>query len=371
MVGRLALENGTVFTGKAFGAPGRSVGEVVFNTSMTGYQEILTDPSYCGQIVTMTYPHIGNVGVNDEDLESGRVHVRGFVIRDLSPIVSNYRSQGDLASYLLRAGVFGISGIDTRALVRMLRTGGAMRGVLSSGGETDAELVDIARGSPSMAGSDLVKEVTPRATYQWVDGFTNPLVTYLPAHAPKKSVVAIDFGMKRNILRCLTQVGCAVTVLPGTATTEQVMALNPDGVFLSNGPGDPAAVTYAIDTIRSLIGKKPMFGICLGHQLLGLALGAKSFKLKFGHRGGNHPVRDARTGKVEITSQNHGFAIDPATLPADAEVSHINLNDGTLEGIRHKKHPVFSVQYHPEASAGPHDSSYLFLEFAKVLGIEA
>jgi carbamoyl-phosphate synthase small subunit len=369
MVGRLALEDGTIFTGRAFGATGKSVGEVVFNTSMTGYQEILTDPSYCGQIVTMTCPHIGNTGVNDDDLESGSVQVRGFVVREMSPVVSNYRSQTDLAKYLERAGVFGIEGIDTRALVRLLRTGGAMRGVLSSGQESDVDLVAMARSSPSMAGSDLVRLVTPKARYQWVDGFTNPLVTYLPVHAPVRSVVAIDYGMKRNILRCLTQIGCAVTVLPGNATVEQVLALDPDGVFLSNGPGDPAAVTYAIDTIKGLIGKKPIFGICLGHQLLALALGAKTFKLKFGHRGGNHPVRNMRTGKVEITSQNHGFAVDPATLPADVEPSHQNLNDGTLEGLRHKTLPVFSVQYHPEASAGPHDSSYLFLEFAKLLGI--
>ena len=364
---KLALEDGTVYTGSAFGAPGETFGEVVFNTSMTGYQEVLTDPSYRGQIVAMTYPLIGNYGTTIDDAESGRVQVQGFIVRELTRVPSNFRSSRDLDGYLADSGVTGIEGIDTRALVRRLRVRGAMSGVLSTTDLDDASLVAKARAWPGMTGRDLVREVVPAAAFEWNQGFGAFAEHVLPARAATKRVVAIDYGMKWNILRCLTQVGCHVTVVPGTATAEEILRHEPDGVFLSNGPGDPAAVGYAIETVRGLIGKKPVFGICLGHQLLGLALGAKTFKLKFGHRGANQPVLNQATGQVEITTQNHGFAVDPATLPADAESTHINLNDQTLEGLRHTKYPVFSVQYHPEAAAGPHDSSYLFEEFRAMM----
>jgi carbamoyl-phosphate synthase small subunit len=368
MQAKLALEDGTVYTGRAFGAPGEKIGEVVFNTSMTGYQEVLTDPSYTGQIVTMTYPLIGNYGTTEEDRESDAVRVEGFVVREFTRIPSNFRSHGSLDEYLKAAGVTGIEGIDTRALVRRLRVRGAMNGVLSSVDLDDASLVAKARAFPGMEGRDLVSEVVPAQSFEWAQGFGPFADHVLPPQKADKHVVAIDYGMKWNILRCLTQVGCRVTVVPGTATADEVLAHNPDGVFLSNGPGDPAAVGYAIDTVKGLIGKKPLFGICLGHQLLGLALGAKTFKLKFGHRGANQPVLNKQTGRVEITTQNHGFSVDPATLPADVEPTHVNLNDQTLEGMRHKKLPVFSVQYHPEAAAGPHDSSYLFEEFRHLMG---
>jgi carbamoyl-phosphate synthase small subunit len=365
---KLALEDGTVYTGRAFGAPGEKVGEVVFNTSMTGYQEVLSDPSYTGQIVTMTYPLIGNYGTTADDQESDGVRVDGFVVRELTRIPSNFRSHRDLDTYLKAHGVTGIEGIDTRALVRRLRVRGAMNGVLSTLDLDDASLVAKARKFPGMEGRDLVSEVVPDRVLQWDQGAKAFADHVLPARPIQKHVVAIDYGMKWNILRCLVQVGCKVTVVPGTATAEQVLSHNPDGVFLSNGPGDPAVVGYAIETVKGLIEKKPVFGICLGHQLLGLALGAKTFKLKFGHRGANQPVLNELTGKVEITTQNHGFAVDPATLPAHAEATHINLNDRTLEGLRHKSLPVFSVQYHPEAAAGPHDSSYLFEQFRASLG---
>ncbi len=367
-VAKLALEDGTVFTGRHFGAEGETAGEVVFNTSMTGYQEILTDPSYKGQIVTMTYPLIGNYGINHDDLESRTPHVQGFIVRELSRVPSNYRSQGSLDDYLRQNRILGLEGIDTRALVRRLRVQGAMKGILSTQALNDRDLVEKARQSPGMVGRDLVKEVVPCEAYEWKAGFENPLVTYLPERAPTHHVVAMDYGMKWNIPRCLVQVGCRVTVLPGTASADQVLALKPDGIFLSNGPGDPAAVRYAIDTLKQLVGKKPMFGICLGHQLLGLALGASTFKLKFGHRGANQPVLNRTSGRVEITTQNHGFAVDLETLPADLEPTHINLNDHTLEGMRHRRWPLFSVQYHPEASAGPHDSSYLFEDFQRLMG---
>ena len=368
MQAKLALADGTVFTGRAFGAPGETLGEVVFNTSMMGYQEILTDPSYKGQIVTMTYPLIGNYGTTPEDEESGRVQVAGFIVRELTRVPSNFRSSGDLDAYLKASNVVGIEGLDTRALVRRLRVRGAMNGVLSTTDLDDASLVKKAQAFPGMEGRDLVKEVVPPKAFHWDKGFGAFADHVMPPRPATKRVVAIDYGMKWNILRCLTQVGCDVTVVPGTATAEEVLSHNPDGVFLSNGPGDPAAVGYAIDTVKGLIGKKPVFGICLGHQLLGLALGAKTFKLKFGHRGANHPVRNELTKQVEITTQNHGFAVDPNTLPKNVEPTHINLNDNTLEGLRHKELPVFSVQYHPEAAAGPHDSSYLFEEFRKVMG---
>jgi carbamoyl-phosphate synthase small subunit len=365
---KLALEDGTVYTGRSFGAAGETCGEVVFNTSMTGYQEVLTDPSYKGQIVTMTYPLIGNYGVNPDDRESGRPQVEGFIVRELSRLPSNFRAQGSLEGYLAEHGVLGLEGIDTRALVRRLRVRGAMNGVLSTTDLDNASLVHKARTSPGIVGRDLVREVVPPRPFTWTEGFTSPFVTYLPSRPATHHVVALDFGMKQNILRCLVQVGCKVTVLPGTATADDVLARRPDGIFLSNGPGDPAPLSYAIDTIRRLAGKKPMFGICLGHQLLGLALGGETFKLKFGHRGANQPVLNQRTNKVEITTQNHGFAVRLDNLPADLEPTHVNLNDHTLEGMRHRHWPIFSVQYHPEASAGPHDSGYLFEEFRKLMG---
>jgi carbamoyl-phosphate synthase small subunit len=365
---KLALEDGAVYAGRAFGARGETFGEVVFNTSMTGYQEVLTDPSYKGQIVAMTYPLIGNYGINPEDTESSRPQVEGFIVRELSRTPSNYRAKGGLDEYLAGHGVIGLEGIDTRALVRRLRVRGTMTGVLSTTDLDDASLVHKARTSPGIVGRDLVREVVPARPFEWREGFITPLASYLPTREASRHVVALDFGMKWNILRCLTQVGCRVTVLPGTATAEQVLAQEPDGIFLSNGPGDPAPLTYAIDTLRNLVGKKPIFGICLGHQLLGLALGGETFKLKFGHRGANQPVLNKRTQRVEITTQNHGFAVRLDNLPADLEPTHVNLNDDTLEGMRHRRWPIFSVQYHPEASAGPHDSRYLFERFkAKIL----
>jgi carbamoyl-phosphate synthase small subunit len=365
---KLALEDGTVYTGRAFGASGERFGEVVFNTSMTGYQEVLTDPSYKGQIVTMTYPLIGNYGVNTDDTESRKPQVEGFLVRELTRVPSNFRSEGSLDEYLRQNGVLGLEGIDTRALVRRLRVRGSMNGILSTTDLDNASLVHKARSSPHIVGRDLVREVVPEKPFTWADGFTNPFVTYLPSRPAAHHVVALDYGMKHNILRCLVQVGCRVTVLPGTATADDVLARKPDGVFLSNGPGDPEPISYAINTIRNLADKKPIFGICLGHQLLGLALGGQTFKLKFGHRGANQPVLNQRTNKVEITTQNHGFAVHIDTLPKDLEPTHINLNDQTLEGMRHRRWPLFSVQYHPEASAGPHDSSYLFEEFQKMMG---
>jgi len=368
IVAKLALEDGTVFTGRGFGAQGERFGEVVFNTSMTGYQEVLTDPSYKGQIVTMTYPLIGNYGVTPEDAESQKPQVEGFIVREAARMPSNFRSQLTLDAYLRQHNVIGLEGIDTRALVRRLRVRGAMNGVLSTRDLDDASLVNKARTSPHIVGRDLVREVIPKGKFAWERGFESDLVTYLSARPTAKHVVALDYGMKWNILRCLVQVGCRVTVLPGTVKAGEVLALKPDGIFLSNGPGDPEPLTYAQETIRGLVGKKPMFGICLGHQLLGLALGAETFKLKFGHRGANQPVLNQMTGKVEITTQNHGFAVRTETLPAGLEPTHVNLNDDTLEGMRHREWPLFSVQYHPEASAGPHDSGYLFEEFMRSMG---
>jgi carbamoyl-phosphate synthase small subunit len=369
LIAKLALEDGTVYTGRSFGAAGETFGEVVFNTSMTGYQEVLTDPSYKGQIVTMTYPLIGNYGVNAEDTESGRPQVEGLVVRELTRFPSNFRSQKNLDDYLKEHQIPGIEGIDTRALVRRLRVRGTMTGILSTVTTDDAALVHKARTSPGIVGRDLVREVVPEACREWQEGFTSAFASQLlPGRQPTHHVVAIDYGMKWNILRCLVQVGCKVTVVPGTAGADEVLRHRPDGVFLSNGPGDPAAVRYGIETIRGLAGKRPLFGICLGHQLLGLALGAETFKLKFGHRGANQPVLNQRTERVEITTQNHGFAVSLDRLPRDLEPTHINLNDGTLEGMRHRRWPLFSVQYHPEASAGPHDSCYLFEEFQKLMG---
>jgi carbamoyl-phosphate synthase small subunit len=380
---KLALEDGTVFTGTAFGAATEVDGEVCFNTSMTGYQEILTDPSYRGQIVCMTYPEIGNYGVNTDDLESPKPHLAGFIVRQWSRRDSNFRSQGNLDNYLKQHGVPGIAGIDTRALVRRLRSAGAMKGVLSSTDLDDASLVAKAKASPGLVGRDLVREVMPTQAINWTEKLHELNRMETPAagapanangaanlngkHMPELHVVALDYGMKWNIARHLFDMGCRVTVLPGTATADEILSHKPSGVFLSNGPGDPEPLDYAINSIRGVLGKVPVFGICLGHQLLSLACGAKTFKLKFGHRGANQPVQNLDSGKVEITSQNHGFAVAEDSLPADLEVTHRNLNDNTIEGLRHKTLPAFCVQYHPEASAGPHDSAYLFEQFKELM----
>ena len=375
VVARLALADGTIYRGTSFGAVGEVEGEVCFNTSMTGYQEILTDPSYRGQIVAMTYPLIGNYGVNGEDLESSKPHLSGFVVRQASRLLSNFRADQSLEDFLKRWNIVAVEGIDTRSLVRRLRTQGAVNGVLSTRNDDDASLVARAQASPGLLGRDLVREVVPDETCDWqepLSPWARPIQQDAgEAPGPMRHVVALDYGMKWNIARHLRELGYRVTVMPGTATSAEVLATNPDGVFLSNGPGDPEPLTSAIDTIRGLLGKKPIFGICLGHQLLALACGAKTFKLKFGHRGANQPVQDLASGSVEITSQNHGFAVDADSLPPELEVTHINLNDRTIEGIRHRRLPAFSVQYHPEASAGPHDSSYLFGRFQELIDAAA
>lgn len=382
MTAILALEDGRVFRGEAFGAAATSGGEICFNTSMTGYQEILTDPSYRGQIVAMTYPEIGNYGVNELDVESDFPQVRGFVIEELSPVMSSWRGGGNLSDYLAKHGIPAIQGVDTRALTRHLRTRGAMRACLSTIIKDEAEVVRLAK-AVTYEGVDFVREVTASGLSQWdPEGMASREWILRNASTPANAgdqdgnvfaapvpavhtLAALDFGMKKNILRLLRTHGFNVTVLPATTSAEEVLALGTDGVFLSNGPGDPEALDYAHETVRGLIGRKPIFGICLGHQVLALALGGKTFKLKFGHRGANQPVKDLRTGRIAITSQNHGYAVDPASLPDDVEVTHINLNDGTVAGLRHKKLPAFSVQYHPEASPGPHDAGYFFQEFAK------
>lgn len=363
---KLALEDGTVYTGHAFGAEGEVCGEVVFNTAMTGYQEILTDPSYRGQIVTMTYPEIGNYGVTDEDREHEKPSLSGFIIREESRIYSNYRAEGDLDSYLKEHNIVAISGIDTRAIVRRTRTVGALKGIVSTTDLDDASLVAKAKGSAGLVGRDLVREVMPTETVSWdreLDAWTASEVNAPGASADGPHVVCMDFGMKWNIPRHFCSAGNRVTIVPGDTSAEEIMALNPAGIFLSNGPGDPEPLGYAHDTIRQLIGNVPIFGICLGHQLLSLACGAKAFKLKFGHRGVNQPVIDLATGKIEITTQNHGFAIDDKDLPDCLEVTHRNLNDDTIAGVKHKTADAFGVQYHPEAASGPHDSHYLFRRF--------
>ena len=368
----LALEDGTWYQGVAAGATGETSGEVVFNTSMTGYQEVLTDPSYAGQIVTMTAPQIGNYGVAPGDAESQAPRVAGFVMREVSPLASNWRADGTLRDYLTRHHIVAIADIDTRALTRNLRSAGVMRGVIATGQVDPAELVEKARAIPKMEGADLVQGVTCDSAFEWrqfagrVGDADHAMFGILPEARAKRRlrVAAYDFGVKYNIMRRLDAYGCDVHVFPASAPASELRKIEPDGIFLSNGPGDPAALPYAIDHVRELVQSDlPMFGICLGHQILGLAVGGKTFKLKFGHRGANHPVKELQSGKVEITSQNHGFAVDPESLPSDVTVTHENLYDGTVEGFRHLTKPIFSVQYHPEASPGPHDADYLFRQF--------
>lgn len=372
----LVLEDGRTFEGYNFGHAGTAIGEVVFNTSMMGYQEVLSDPSYKGQMVAMTYPLIGNYGINFEDVESGRPHVEAFIVKEACDIPSNWRSRQTLSGYLEKHKVVGIQGVDTRALTIHLRDKGSMIGIISTDVEDLDNLIYQVRSAPPIVGRDLVKEVTCTKPYTWHQGDWDlsegyqeyPRGVANDADFPKVfKVVAFDFGIKFNILRMLTSVGCDLTVVPASTTAQEVLAMNPDGIFLSNGPGDPEGVMYAVQNVKELLGKKPIFGICLGHQILGLALGGKTYKLKFGHHGGNQPVKDLSTGKVEITSQNHNFAVDVQSLNGDVTLTHINCNDDTVEGMRHNELPVFSVQYHPEASPGPHDSSYLFKRFVKLM----
>ncbi len=372
----LALEDGRTFDCRSFTGSGETGGEVVFNTAMSGYQEVLTDPSYSGQMVTMTYPLIGNYGVNPEDVESDRVQVAAFIIKEYQPHYSNYRATQSLAEHLVSQGIMGIEALDTRALTLHLRTRGAMRGFMSTTVTDPQAAVDRARQLPSMEGRDLVQRVTTKTAYRWQNGAPVSLSSdaatldagIWSSADTRPRIVAFDFGIKFNILRLLENAGFSIAVVPATTSAAAVQAMAPDGVFLSNGPGDPEPVTYAIDTVRDLIGFRPMFGICLGVQLLGLALGGRTYKLKFGHRGINQPVKDLETGRIEVTSQNHGFVVDLDSLAhEDVEITHINLNDGTLEGFRHLKHPLFAVQHHPEAAPGPHDAGHLFDRFRRLV----
>ncbi len=366
----LALRDGRVFRGESLGAAGEASGEVVFNTSMTGYQEILTDPSYRGQIVLMTYPLIGNYGLNEEDVESRRPWANGFIVKEASAVVSSWRGRVSLDDYMKRHSVVGIQSIDTRALTRHLRDHGAQEGIISTEDLDERRLVERARALPGLVGRDLVREVTADAPFTWREGLWDLSRGYVPQQPGPAQfrVVAYDSGIKLNILRRLASAGCEVTVVPARTTGEQVLEMKPDGVFLSNGPGDPEAVPYLVDSVRRLFGRVPIFGICLGHQILALAAGGATFKLPFGHHGGNHPVKDLAAGRVEITAQNHGFAVDPASVePHGWEMTHVNLNDQTCEGMRHRELPMFSVQYHPEASPGPHDASYLFTRFTELI----
>ena len=365
----IALEDGALFSGESFTGSGETHGEIVFNTGMSGYQEVLTDPSYTGQIVTMTYPLIGNYGVNDEDNESDRIQVEAFVVKEYNEIPSNFRATASLADFLKRQKILGIQGVDTRALTRHIRLAGALRAVISTEDLDPDSLVAKAKAAPSLVGRDLVKEVTCREPYGWTADGPVKGSNFSSCAPGRHKVVCFDFGLKYNQLRLLTERDCAVQVVPATTSAAEVLAMNPDGIFLSNGPGDPAGVEGVIDTVRALLPEKPMFGICLGHQILGLAYGGSTYKLKFGHRGANQPVKDLQTGKVEVTSQNHGFCVDLDSLPADeVELTHINLNDNSLEGMAHKKYPAFSVQHHPENAPGPHDSVYLFDRFIAAMG---
>jgi len=363
----LALADGQVYVGRSYGSEGEAVGEVVFNTSMTGYQEILTDPSYEGQMVAMTYPEIGNVGVNPEDVESRKPFVKGFIVKEYSPVPSNWRATQSLHQYMKDHGIVGIEGIDTRSLVRQLRDRGSQEGIISTVQQSHEELIAKAQRSPGLLGRDLVKEVTCQELYGWNEGKWELGKGYQPKGQSVYSVVAYDYGIKFNILRGLVESGCDVKVVPAWTPAEDVLAENPDGIFLSNGPGDPDAVPYGKEIVQRLVGKKPIFGICLGHQILGLALGGKTYKLKFGHHGGNQPVMDLTTKKVEITTQNHGFAVDADSLKGSVVVTHLNLNDRTVEGLAHRELPIFSVQYHPESSPGPHDAHYLFRRFVEMM----
>ena len=368
----LVLADGKIYKGEHFGSEGEVEAEIVFNTSMSGYQEIITDPSYCGQMVVMTYPLIGNYGVNPEDFESDRPHLSGFIIKELSKVQSNWRSRGSLEEFLKETNVFGIQGIDTRALTRQIRDKGAQQAILSTDTSDPQRLIEKVRKSPGLIGRDLVKEVTCKNAYDWNESewtIQSGKTKLKEVKDRPYNVLVYDFGVKRNILRKLTRAGCKVRVVPANTPADEVLAIRPDGIFLSNGPGDPAAVPYAIDNVKTILGKVPVFGICLGHQILSLALKGKTYKLRFGHHGGNQPVLDVKSGKIEITSQNHGFAVEQNSFDSDVDITFLNLNDDTVEGIQHKSWPVFSVQYHPEASPGPHDSEHLFYKFVNLMKV--